>query len=410
MRSTHEHEAPGSYNAPLMGRTATLLDLAAAVAPGAIDLRREIHRHPETAWDETNTTRLAAEALRASGLEPRIRDDGIGLWVDVGTGDPKIAFRSDLDALPLHEATGLEFSSVNPGVMHACGHDVHTAVGVGIAIALHCMDPLPGAVRMLFQPAEEHIPGGALTMVNEGLASGIDTIAAFHVDPTMPPGTIGLRSGPITGAADRVVVRLFGPGGHTSRPHQTVDLVAVAAHIVLTVPELLRRTIDPREPLAIVFGRITGGRADNVVPSEIEMGGTIRLFNLDVWRDMPKRIEEVIVDVAATHGAQVEVEYLRGSPPVVNHPAVIDAFAVAGRAILGRDAVRPSHQSLGSEDFSWFLESARGALIRLGCAVDGPTVDLHSPTFDADEQCIEPGIAIGAGAILELMQVGALER
>jgi len=391
-----------------MGQVDTVIEFAAAAAPQSIELRRAVHRDPEIAWNEIRTTERVVTALESIGLTPRVRTDGTGLVVDIGPGDPVVAFRADLDALPIPEATDLEFQSVNAGIMHACGHDVHTAVAVGIAHVLHAMEPIPGAVRIVFQPAEENIPGGAATMIDEGLLDGIGTVVAFHVDPTLPVGAVGLRSGAITGAADRVVITLEGPGGHTSRPHQTVDLVAVAAHVVLDVPELLRRIIDPREALAIVFGRIEGGRADNVVPSTVVLGGTIRLFNLDLWREMPKLIEGIVRDVASTHGATVHVEYLRGAPPVINHPTIVDSVAVAARSILGRDGVQPSHQSLGSEDFSWFLESARGALIRLGCAPDGRAVDLHSPTFDADERCIESGIAIGAGMLLELLSPGLL--
>lgn len=393
-----------------MGHPETVTELATAVASTSIDLRRAIHREPETAWNEIQTTERVRAAIDDIGLEPLVRPDGTGLTVDIGPGDPKVAFRADLDALPLQEATGLEFASVHDGVMHACGHDVHTAIAVGIADVLHRLEPLPGAFRLVFQPAEENIPGGASSMTDEGLLDGIGTIVAFHVDPTLPPGSIGLRTGAITGAADRVIIRIQGPGGHTSRPHQTVDLVAVTAHIVLGVPELLRRSVDPREALAIVFGRVQGGRADNVVPTLVELGGTVRLFNLDLWREMPKLLEEAVREIASTYGAHVDVEYLRGAPPVINHPTVIDSVAVAGRAILGRSGVRPSHQSLGSEDFSWFLEAARGALVRLGCAPDGNAVDLHSPTFDADERCIEAGIAAGAGALLELVSPGWLAQ
>jgi amidohydrolase len=368
-----------------------------------IELRRDIHRHPEVGWLEQSTTRRVADVLRDAGLEPRIRAEGTGLIVEVGSGGPIVGFRADLDALPIHEERDSPYRSENPGVMHACGHDVHTAIGVGVALAAAQLD-LPGTIRFIFQPAEEQIPGGATILTEEGVQEGLSSIIAFHVDPSLSPGKIGLRTGGITGASDRFIVTLTGPGGHTSRPHQTVDLIYIAGRVVSSLPILIKHGLDPRETVAVVFGRINGGTAENVIPTTVELGGTIRLFDLELWRMMPKLLEQVVTDLTRPLGAGVEISYHRGSPPVVNHGRTIASIAAAAQRVIGAENVTDTHQSLGSEDFAWYLEHIPGALIRLGSAVPSRDVDLHSAAFDVDERCIETGIAVGLAALLELME------
>ena len=369
-----------------------------------VALRRDIHEYPEVGWSEHRTTRKVAEHLRAWGLHPVIRAAGTGLVVEVGDGDRVVGFRADLDALPIQEETDASYRSQHSGVMHACGHDVHTAIGVGMAgVLAELGDALAGRVRLVFQPAEEQIPGGASVMCEEGAADNLSAIAAFHVDPSLPVGNIGVRHGGITGASDRLIIRLAGPGGHTSRPHQTVDLAYAAGRVITDLPGLLRHGVDPRETIALVFGRIEGGSAENVIPTQIELGGTVRLFNLDLWRMMPKVVEQHVHDLVAPLGAKAEVSYVQGSPPVVNDRVVVDAFETAGTTLLGGGHVTETHQSLGSEDFAWFLESVPGALIRLGAALPDRMVDLHSATFDVDESCIETGIGVGVAAMLELL-------
>lgn len=379
--------------------------IAAAVAGPAVDLRRAIHRHPEVGWAERETTGRVVELLRAEGLHPQVRSDGTGLVVDVGPA-PTVGFRADLDALPIQEENDSSYVSVNPGVMHACGHDVHSAIGAGLAIAWRrALDAgvVTTGLRCIFQPAEELIPGGAQTMREEGALLGLEHLFAFHVDPALTPGRFGLRTGAITGASDRLTVTLNGPGGHTSRPHQTVDLVYAAARIITDLPVLVRQDIDPRHTAALVFGRIEGSSpAENVIPTEVIVGGTVRLFELDVWRRLPELIEELIHHLVGPYRATAKVDYLQGAPPVVNDASLIAAAGTALADLMGPDAIAETHQSLGSEDFSWFLEDVPGALIRLGAAIDGRSVDLHSATFDVDESCIENGIAGGMAIVSAL--------
>jgi amidohydrolase len=381
-----------------------LRSIAAAIADDVVALRRSIHRHPELGWHEFRTTSMVADFLAEAGLEPRVRHGETGLTVDVGDGDgPMVAFRADLDALPITESVDSDFASLNPGVMHACGHDVHTAIGAGIARVLAEHGSVRGTVRFVFQPAEEIIPGGAAEMVGEGVVDEAKGILAFHVDPSLPPGTVGLRADAITGASDRINIELSGPGGHTSRPHQTVDLIHAAAKLVIDLPSVLQRRTDPRLPIAVVFGRIDGGRAENVIPTTVHVGGTIRLFDLEMWRRLPDMVQGLVDGIVSPLGATAKVGYEPGSPPVVNDSGIIDVVRAAASEAIGIDCVRPTEQSLGSEDFSWFLEKMPGALVRLGAGLPDRQVDLHSADFAVDERCIPTGMVVGALSLLRLI-------
>ena len=382
----------------------TIAAHARAFAPDAVRMRRDLHRHPEVAWTERRTTYRIAEALSSCGLDPVVRADLVGLTVEVGTGSPIVGFRADIDALPIHEETGAPYRSQIDGVMHACGHDAHTAIAVGIARTLAMLDDLPGTARIIFQPAEEELPSGAAKLVEEGAIDDLAALIAFHVDPTIPPGVVGLRTGPITSAADKLHIRLTGPGGHTSRPHRTVDLVQVAARIVVDLPELVRSELDPRQDLAMVFGRISGGDTANAIPTEIGISGTARVQESEVWDGLAEIIDRQIEAIASPFGAGFEVSHLRGAPPVENDAAVIKTIESAAVAVLGPEGVQPTPQSMGSEDFAWFLDHVPGALIRLGAGKNEHPVDLHSPTFEINEAAIEHGIAVGAISLVHLME------
>lgn len=384
--------------------TETIATHARAFAPDAVRMRRDLHRHPEVAWTERRTTYRVAEALSGYGLDPIVRADSVGLTVEVGTGPPIVGFRADIDALPIHEGTGAPYRSQIDGVMHACGHDAHAAIAVGIARTLAMLDDLPGTARIIFQPAEEELPSGAVTLIEEGVLEHLAALIAFHVDPTIPPGVVGLKAGAITSAADKLHIRLSGPGGHTSRPHRTVDLVHVAARIVIDLPVLVRSELDPRQHLAMVFGRISGGDTANAIPTEVDISGTARVQESEVWNGIAEIIDRQIEAIAAPFGAGIEVSHLRGAPPVDNDAAVVEIVKSAASTVLGPEGVQPTPQSMGSEDFAWFLEHVPGALIRLGAGRNQHPVDLHSPTFEIDETAIEHGIAVGSISLLHLME------
>jgi len=393
------------YNPDMPDRIPELARLASEIAPHMIEVRRDLHRNPEVGWGEHRTTRKVAEALRRWDIEAHVRPEGTGLVAEIGSGATAVGFRADLDALPIQEEAAPAYASLVPGVMHACGHDAHTAIGLGTAWVLKQFGEMPGKARFLFQPAEETMPGGAQTMCDAGLHRGLSAITAFHVDPSLETGKVGIRTGGITGAGDRVAIRLSGPGGHTSRPHQTVNLLYVAARIITDLPQLIRRSIDPRETVLVVFGKIEGGSAANVIPTHAEFEGTIRLFDMDLWREMPKRIEAAVAEMAGPMGATAEVEYFQGCPPVVNDAEIIDQVEAAAAAVLGAHKIEHTHQSLGAEDFAWFLEDVPGALIRLGAGLPDRHVDLHSATFDIDEAAIETGILVASETLLRLMEM-----
>ena len=381
-----------------------IADLARSLAPSSVRLRRDLHRHPELSWTERRTTYRIAEALRDGGLEPVIRDDGIGLSVEVGSGGPLVGFRADIDALPIEEQTGAPYRSLVDGVMHACGHDAHTAIAVGVAITLASLDTMPGTARILFQPSEEDYPSGAQRLIEEGLVDGMAAIMAFHVDPTIPPGTVGLRAGPITSAADRFHIRLTGPGGHTSRPERTVDLVRAASRMVLDLPDRVGAALPAGANATLVFGRITGGVAPNAIPTAVTASGTIRVRESETWRALPALISRSVEEIVAPSGAGIDVEFMPGVPPVDNDASVVAVIEDAAREVLDPGGVRSTAQSMGSEDFAWYLEHVPGALVRLGVGRDGEPVDLHSPTFDLDEAALEHGIALASLSLIRLME------
>jgi amidohydrolase len=375
----------------------------AELLPTVVTLRRAIHRQPELAHVEYKTTELVVDTLRGDGLSPRTRTPRTGLTVEIGSGRPAVGFRADLDALPIQEPQGLDFRSEIPAVMHACGHDVHTAVGTGVALALARLEPLPGKVRVIFQPAEETFPGGGQEMVREGAADGLDSIIAFHVDPTIAAGRVGLRSGAVTASADRFYITLEGPGGHTARPHRTVDLIYAAGKVITDLPALIDRLTDSRAPLALVFGKVAGGTADNVIPTTVELSGTCRTLDRAAWEEMPALLERLIQEIAAPTGAKATFHFQRGIPPVVNDEGVVAICREAIAHNLGLEAVTVSPTSMGAEDFARFTEAVPGALLRLGARPPGRDVDLHSSAFQVDEGALETGLRAGVSAILALL-------
>ncbi len=374
------------------------------IAPTAIDLRRKIHANPELGNAEHETTALVDATLRDVGIRPRVRLGHTGLTADLGEGGTLVGFRADLDALPITEATGLSFASTNPGVMHACGHDGHTAIGLGIALALSEYGKLPGRVRFIFQPAEEIFPGGAFDMVREGVVEDVSALIAFHMDPTLAAGKVGLKIGAITSSSDRFEITISGPGGHTARPHETVDAVYAAGRVVTELPTLLNRTLDARTPMSLVFGTIHGGKADNVIPTSVTMTGTVRILDKGTWDSMPDRVQTLVREIVAPVHATADVHYQRGIPPVINDAGVLSEVEFAIHEVLGTQAVAATHASLGAEDFARFLDLVPGALLRLGSAGYDGKVDLHSAAFDINEDAIEHGILVGAASLLRLMQ------
>ncbi|MFL1430038.1 MULTISPECIES: M20 family metallopeptidase [unclassified Nocardiopsis] len=362
-----------------------------------IGFRRDLHMHPELAFAEHRTTGRIVERLRGVGLHPQVLPGGTGLICDIGSGPgPTVALRADIDALPLTDEKNVPYRSTVPGAAHACGHDVHTTVLLAAGVFLAQQDragALPGRVRLIFQPAEE-LPGGAVEVINADALKGVDRIFALHCDPRLMVGRVGLRTGGITAACDQLMVRLSGPGGHTARPHLTADLVYAMGKVVTELPAALSRRIDPRAGFSLVWGRISAGSAPNVIPDDAVAEGTVRCLDDEAWHAAPDIIKGLVESVASAYGADAEVTYKRGVPPTINEASSVDVMRAATALALGPDAASPTPQSLGGEDFAWYLEHVPGALARLGTHSpdwDGPMLDLHRGTFDVDERVIGVG-------------------
>ena len=375
-----------------------------------VALRRDLHAHPELSWAEVRTTRLVRERLQAAGLSPKVLPGGTGLVCDIGSGDRVIGLRADLDALPIVDGKTVPYASTVPGVCHACGHDLHTTavLGAGLVLAeLAAEGLLPGAARLIFQPAEESPRSGALAVVEAGGASGLERIFALHCDPRTDVGRVGLRAGAITGSADQLMVRLHGPGGHTARPHLTADLVYALAKIVTDVPSILSRRVDPRAGLSVVWGTVRAGGAANAIPQSGEIAGTVRSLDARVWENAEDVVSRAVADVAAAYGVNVTVDYTRGVPPVINDASSVRLVETVARELLGDGCVETVEQSLGGEDFAWYLAHVPGALFRLGVQTPGTHEggDLHQGTFDVDERAIEVGVRLMAAIpLLDLLQ------
>lgn len=373
-----------------------------------IEFRRDLHAHPELSFQEHRTTTVIYDRLLAAGLAPR-RLEGTGVIVDVGSGPITTALRGDIDALPIIEETGLAFASRNHGVTHGCGHDFHTATMLGIALVLakmHAHTPLGGTIRIIFQPAEETMPGGALSCIAQGALEGVPRIMALHCDPRVEIGTIGTRIGPITSASDTIKIELSGRGGHTSRPHLTEDLVFALAQIAINVPAVLSRRIDVRSGVSMVWGQISAGSAPNAIPGSGFMSGTMRCLDREAWHAAGELLDEVVQQVAAPYGVDVHLEHTRGVPPVVNSEHETALIEAAARAELGEDSVVLAPQSMGGEDFAWFLQGIPGSLMRLGTHVPGgEEYDLHRGDYIVDERALSVGIRVLCAAALRTLRV-----
>jgi len=359
-----------------------------------IAVRRHLHAHPELGFAENKTTDLIAAKLRSAGLHPQILPTGTGLICDIGEGERVIGFRADIDALPLRDLKDVPYRSTVDGVCHACGHDAHTAVGLGVGLALASGPTLAGRVRLIFQPAEEMIPGGGQAVVTAGALNGLERVFALHCDPRLECGKVGLLVGPITAAADSVEVTLRGPGGHTARPHLTVDLVDALSRIVVAVPGLLSRQVDPRAGLSLVWAAIGAGIAHNTIPESGHLRGTMRVLRRESWDGAEKLISRLIEQVVAPTGAEVDISYHRGVPPVVNDASCIELLRSGVIDTLGPGGVAETVQSMGAEDFGWYADVAPIALARLGTASGGRELDLHQGSFDIDERAIAIGVRV----------------
>lgn len=379
-----------------------------------VAFRRDLHQHPELSFREHRTTDRIISVLQSYGLKPN-RLESTGAWVDIGSGPVVLGIRADIDALPVQEATGLTYASIHDGIAHACGHDIHTSVALGTAVTLHRLlagqaeilvgdIELTGRVRIIFQPAEEKLPGGSIEVIRQGILDDVPRIIALHTDPGFDVGTIGTRIGAITSATDTLRVTLTGRGGHTSRPQQTQDIVFALSQIASQVPAILSRRVDVRSGVQLTWGHIQAGHAPNAIPTTGQLSGTFRTLDAAAWESAGQLLDEIIGQVAAPYGVKVALEHVRGVPPVVNNEAEIDLIEDATRFELGSRTIELAEQSMGGEDFAWMTQKISGSMLRLGTRTPGgPTFDLHQGDYNPDERAIGVGMQIFTQAALRAL-------
>lgn len=362
-----------------------------------IATRRDLHRIPETAFNEHKTSVFVAERLRSLGLEVRTGIAGTGIvgLLRGGNPGPTVMLRADMDALPMTEATGLPFASTHEGVMHACGHDGHMAMALGAAAVLAPLrEQLSGFVKFVFQPAEEG-PGGAKPMIEEGVLRDpdVDVCVGCHLWPGMPEGYLGVKSGPIMAAMDRFDLTIVGQGGHGAMPHLCVDALEVGTQVVSALQRLVSRKMDPLSPSVVTVGSFHSGSTFNVIPSKAELSGTTRTFDRDIWVSWPERMETVIRGVCEAMGAGYDFRYTQGYPPTINDKRVAEEVRECAVAAVGENQVVAPASTMGGEDMSFYLEQIPGCFFFVGIGREGAE-PLHNPGFDFDERALDTGIEV----------------
>lgn len=390
-----------------------LLTHARSIQADLVELRRDIHRHPELAFQETRTAGRAAEAVEAAGWRVTRGVGGTGVVAELGSGaGPTVALRADMDALPITEQNEVDYRSTVDGVMHACGHDAHTTMLTGAARLLaRAADEgrLPGGtVRLLFQPAEEKSDAdnlsGAMHMVAEGAMDSVDAVFALHVAPHLPAGKVFTREGGIMAGSDTFTAHVLGSSSHGARPDQGVDALVLASHVVLAAQNAVARGISPMSSGVLTFGIMRGGTAENVIADRVYLEGTLRYFDPDVRKRLRAGLRAAL-SIADALGGGHELDLLEGYPPTLNDPAMTRLAMDAAAELLGDDGVWEAEAMMGTEDFAILLEHAPGALLWLGAAPSDRPRELHRPDMNLDESVLPIGAAVLAGCA-----VRALER
>ncbi len=362
--------------------------------------------HPELGFQETRTAARVAEILEPLGYRVRTGVGRTGVVAERGEGHSIVAIRADMDALPIQEANDVPYASQVPGVMHACGHDAHVAIALGVATLL-AQETFPGTVRFLFQPAEEvgdaEGISGAPRMVEDGAMEGVDTVLALHVDGFLPVGDITVGTGPISAGVDSFFATITGKGGHGAYPHTVVDPIYIAGHVILALHGIVSRRLHPTTPAVVSVGSIHSGEAENVIPEQVELSGTIRYMENEVRDEIHAEIERALT-VARTLGGDYTLRFQCGGQPVINDAQVATLIQQIGGELLGKEHVRPHKTEMGAEDFGAFSDLAPGTMFMLGCRIEGDEREPHNPRFDIDERCLPLGAAILAETALRLLK------
>jgi IAA-amino acid hydrolase len=388
-----------------------MLERAQKLSETLTSIRHDLHRHPELAFQEHATARLIAGRLADLGIPLRTGIGKTGVVGDIGQGRPRIALRADIDALPIQEENDVPYASQVPGVMHACGHDVHVTCLLGAAQLLAedaRAGRLPGAVRLLFQPSEENQDeeglSGAMRMVDEGVMQDVDAIAGLHVWPDLPLGNISLRAGPASAYPDKFCLTIIGQESHGAFPHKGIDAITLAAQVINALQTVVSRRLDPTQAKVITVGTIQGGTKDNIMAGTVAMTGTIRTFEPEIREELFAEMERAC-GVARALGGDFELEIIPGYVPVVNDPAITDLVRQVGTALLGETGVHESRLEMGGEDFGYFSQKAPGCFFLLGSAApDEPRRLVHHPRFDIDERCLPIGAAMLAETAVRFLR------
>ena len=372
-----------------------------------IQLRRDLHRIPETAYTEKKTSAYIANYLNNLKLEVKtgIARYGVVGLMKTGRPGPTLMIRADMDALPLKENTGLAFASEHEGAMHACGHDAHMAMVLGTATVFNTLkDEISGNIKFLFQPAEEG-PGGAEPMIKAGVMESpkVDYSIGCHVWPDIPEGTIGVRPGPFMAAMDRFDIKIKGKGGHGAMPHLSVDALEVGAQVVNALQRIVSRKMDPLEPTVVTIGTFHAGTAFNIIPAEAEMSGTTRTFNPDIWNSWEARIAKVVRGVCDSMGCDFELKFSKGYPVTINDASMAEIVRGCAAKVVGEDRVVVPRKTLGGEDFAYYLQRSQGCYFALGVGRDG-AVPVHNPAFDFNEDVMLLGMETHCRIGLEVLK------
>jgi amidohydrolase len=385
---------------------ATLLQRAHGIKDQLVAWRREFHMHPELGFQETRTAARVAKVVDSLGYRVRTGVGRTGVVAELGQGHPVVAIRADMDALPINEANEVPYGSQVPGVMHACGHDAHTAIALGLATLL-AQETFDGTVRFLFQPAEEvgdeEGISGAPRMVEDGAMDGVDTVLALHVDNSVPVGDITVDAGPASAGVDTFYATIVGRGGHGAMPHRVVDPIYIAAQVILALNAIVSRRLHPTDPAVVSIGAIHAGEAANVIPRKVEMSGTIRFMEVEVQEQIHAEIERAL-EVARALGGDYTLQFEPGGLPMINDSGVVDLIRDVGADLLGAEHVQTPKVEMGAEDFGAFSELAPGAMFMLGCQIEGDERKAHNPRFDIDERCLPLGVVILAEATLRRLR------
>ena len=382
-------------------------DLAAQMKDEIVSWRRQIHANPEIGWETAATGALVAAELEKFGIEvARVAKTGVLGTLKGKGGGKTVALRADMDALPITEANDLPYKSKNPGAMHACGHDGHTAMLLGAAkILSRLRDQINGTVKFFFQPSEE-IGGGALGFIESGALEGVNAIFGLHLWPDLPSGKISLVAGPRMAAADKFFITVKGKAGHGSMPHQGVDAILAAAAITMNLQSVVSREIAPLEPAVVTIGRFAGGTTWNITCDEVELEGTTRCFSREIHKNFPAMVERIVNSTTASYRAQIaDFRYIRISPPTINDPFVAKVAADALTGLYGDTILGEMEKVMGGEDFAYYQELIPGAMAFVGIGNKAKQTDrpLHTERFNIDEDVLPVGAALHARFALDFL-------